>query len=100
MENNKKIEIIERLDKIEHYSLLAAKNVLTLDDVEILTGLSKSYLYRLTSTKQIPYYKPNGKLTFFDRKEVEEWLKQNRIESKVDAIYKAANYNYQKGGKQ
>lgn len=100
MENNKKIEIIERLDKIERYSLLAAKNVLTLDDVEILTGLSKSYLYRLTSTKQIPYYKPNGKLTFFDRKEVEEWLKQNRIESKVDAIYKAANYNYQKGGKQ
>lgn len=98
MADNEKNDIIERLDKIERYSLLAAKNVLTLDDVEILTGLSKSYLYRLTSTKQIPYYKPNGKLTFFDKKEVEEWLKQNKVESKTDALHKAANYKFQRGG--
>lgn len=98
MADNEKNDIIERLDKIERYSLLAAKNVLTLDDVEILTGLSKSYLYRLTSTKQIPYYKPNGKLTFFDRKEVEDWLKQNKVESKADALHKAANYKFQRGG--
>lgn len=56
------MEISKQLDRIERYSMLAAKNVLVLDDVVILTGLSKSHLYKLTCTHQIPHYKPNGKL--------------------------------------
>lgn len=51
-------ELREQLDRIERYSLLAAKNVLCLDDVAILTGLSKSHLYKLTCNHQIPHYKP------------------------------------------
>ncbi len=34
------------INKILNYSLLAAKNVLTLEDVSLLTGLSKSHLYK------------------------------------------------------
>lgn len=52
------MEISKQLDRIERYSMLAAKNVLVLDDVVILTGLSKSHLYKLTCTHQIPHYKP------------------------------------------
>ena len=59
-------EILDRLDKIERYTLLAAKNVLCLDDVSLLTGLSKSHLYKLTCNHQIPHYKPNGKQMYFD----------------------------------
>ena len=33
-------ELKEQLDRIERYSLLAAKNVLCFDDVALLTGLS------------------------------------------------------------
>lgn len=51
----------DKINQILVYSLLAAKNVLTIEDVTLLTGLSKSYLYKLTCTKQIPYYRPNGK---------------------------------------
>lgn len=69
----------EKINQILVYSLLAAKNVLTLEDVALLTGLSKSHLYRLTCTHQIPYYKPNGKQIYFDRGEVEAWMKQNRV---------------------
>lgn len=72
-------EILKRLAAIEAYSLLAAKNVLTLEDMALLTGLSKSHLYRLTCTHQIPYYRPNGKQIYFDRSEVEIWMKQNRV---------------------
>ena len=61
------MEISKQLDRIERYSMLAAKNVLVLDDVVILTGLSKSHLYKLTYTRQIPHYKPNGKQIYFDR---------------------------------
>ena len=42
----------QKLDLILIYSLLAAKNVLTLEDVSLLTGLSKSHLYKLTCNHQ------------------------------------------------
>ena len=77
-------EIITQLNRIEQYSLLAAKKMLCLDDVAILTGLSKSTLYKLTCTHQIPHYKPSGKQIYFDRIEIEEWMKQNRVTTKSD----------------
>lgn len=91
--------ILTKLEAIEHNSqmaarnsLLAAKNVLTIEDVALLTGISKSHLYKLTCTRQIPFYKPNGKLMFFDRAEVENWLKQNRVITQDEAEQRAAAY--------
>lgn len=85
-------DIKNQLDRIERYSLLAAKNVLCFDDVSLLTGLSKSHLYKLTCSHQIPHYKPNGKQIYFDRIELESWMKQNRISSNQELAQKAANY--------
>lgn len=91
-------EILEYLKKVEANSLLAAKNVLTLEDVAALTGLSKSHLYKMTCRKEIPYYKPNGKLVYFDRAEVETWMKQNRVNTAQEASQQAAKYVMEKGG--
>lgn len=94
-------EIKKQLDRIERYSLLAAKNVLVLDDVSLLTGLSKSYLYKLTCSHQIPHYK-NAKIIYFDRAEIELWMKQNRVATESEVEQKAVNYistgTMQKGG--
>lgn len=86
------LDIKAQLDRIERYSLLSAKNVLCFEDVVLLTGLSKSHLYKLTCAHQIPYYKPNGKHLYFDRSEVEDWMKQNRIATKAEIETKAANF--------
>jgi len=85
-------EILSRLATIEVYSLLAAKTVLTLNDVALLTGLSKSHLYKMTCQKQIPYYRPNGKQIYFDRGDVEAWMKQNRVSTTQEAEQTAAKY--------
>ena len=90
--------ILEKLTEIERYTIIAAKNVLNLDDVAILTGLSKSHLYKLTSTKQIPHYKPNAKAMYFDRKEIEDWMKQNRVNTQAEAEQQAVAYIVGKGG--
>ena len=82
----------EKIDLILNYSLLAAKNVLTMNDLAVLTGLSKSHLYRLTCNHQIPHYKPNGKQIYFDRVEVESWMKQNRVGTTQEAAQKAVAY--------
>lgn len=84
--------ILKELAEIKRYTLLAAKTVLTLDDVVLLTGLSRSHVYRLTCTHRIPFYKPNGKTVFFDRNELEQWMKQNRVETQQEAESKAISY--------
>lgn len=85
-------EILKQLNRIERNTLLASKNVLTFDDVALLTGLSKSHLYKLTCTNQIPHYKPAGKQLYFDRKEIEEWLKRNRVATEKEIEAKATTY--------
>lgn len=58
---------------------LENKEVLTLNEVSLYTGLSKSHIYKLCSTGGIPFYKPFGKVNYFDRLEIIQWLKQNRV---------------------
>lgn len=72
--------------------LLAQKDVLTLEEAAQYTGLKKSYLYKLTSTKAIPHYKPNGKNCFFKRTELEEWLTTNPVATTADLTAAAQAY--------
>jgi len=97
-------EETNQLDRIERNTLLSAKNVLTFEDVALLTGLSKSYLYKATSSHEIPHYKPGGKMLYFDRIEVENWLKRNRVATKQELEQDATSYvvtgtQPRKGGK-
>lgn len=59
---------------------LATKNVLTLSEAATFLGISIGYLYRLTCGKKIPFYKPNGKLVYFKRSELERWVTTNKAE--------------------
>lgn len=88
----------KQLDRIEKLALLAAKNVLTLEDAAILLNMSKSHLYKLTSAHEIPHYKPNGKLVYFDRAELEEWQKRGRISTTEEVEDAATAYRCKKGG--
>ena len=53
---------------------LTSKNVLNFEETCEYTGFRASYLYKLTSTGKIPHYKPYGKMIFFRREELEEFL--------------------------
>lgn len=63
----------KKLDSI----LAASKDVLTMDEAADYIGVSKSHLYKLTSGNKIPYFKPNNKLVYFDKAELNNWLRQN-----------------------
>lgn len=84
-------ELKEQLSRIES-GLLLQKNILTFDEVCKFTGLSKSYLYKLTSTGRIPHYKPHGKMLYFERQAVEAWLLQNPIKTAQEIEQEATNY--------
>lgn len=60
---------------------LCQKEVMSIEDVALYTGMKKSYIYKLTSGGLIPYYKPGGKYLFFKRAEIDQWLLSNRYRS-------------------
>lgn len=91
--------ILKELQDIKQLTLLSTKKVLTMDDVSLLTGLSKSHIYKLVSWKKIPHYKSNGgKLTFFEKDEIEQWLLQNRIKTTEEIEAEAQIYCLNKKG--
>ena len=77
------ILIFERLDRLERL-LTANKEVLTFEETCEYTGISRSYLYKLTSSGSIPHSKPNGKMIFFEKKKLVDWLLQNKRKSQQD----------------
>ncbi len=81
MENFKLQTQLEELIKLKSM-LLSTKDVFNLEELSIYTGFSKSYVYKLTSQGKIPYFKPNGKTVFFERKEIDSWLLTNKQEVK------------------
>ena len=53
---------------------LGFKRVLNMGELEIYTGMKRSYLYRLLRSGVIPYTKPGGRLLYFDREKIDAWL--------------------------
>lgn len=92
--------IYEVSEKSKRLLLIGVKNFLNVDDVAVYLGISKSVVYGLMRTKQIPYSKPNGKLAFFKKSDVDAWLGSNRIASASEVEEQAARYcvAHKKGG--
>ena len=84
-------DVINRLDTLTR-AVLANKTTMTTDECAAYIGLSKSELYKLTSARDIPFYKPRGKMIYFDRAEIDEWLRQNRIKTNQEIEQAAANH--------
>ncbi|MFD1165228.1 helix-turn-helix domain-containing protein [Sphingobacterium daejeonense] len=86
--------IEDRLRKIEKL-LLTKKEVLTFDEACNYTGISESYMYKLTSARKIPYFKPYGKLIYFKTQEINEWLLKNPVVMKEDIQSEAIGRTFQ-----
>ena len=84
--------IFERLDRIERL-LTISKEVLTFEEACDYTGISRSYLYKLTASGNIPHSKPNGKMIFFEKKKLNAWLLQNDRKSNDEIKAEALAYN-------
>ena len=68
------------------------KHVLTFEEGCNYLGYKKSYVYKLTSAKIIPFSKPNGKKIFFDKAKLEEWMLSNPSSSFSDRKILASSY--------
>ena len=79
--------ILQELAEIKQ--LLLAQNanqkeVLTLAETVEFLGVSKSYVYKMTCSRQIPCYCPTGKILYFRRSELLEWLEKSKLKSESE----------------
>ncbi|MCR8667412.1 helix-turn-helix domain-containing protein [Aestuariibaculum sp. M13] len=80
------------LHRIERNQFLF-KTVLTFEEGCEYCGISKSKMYKHTSSNNVPYYKPEGKLIFFKREELDEWLLRNRQSTMQEREQEAVKYS-------
>ncbi len=85
-------EITQRLDDLQKLILAGNKEVLSIEECAIYTNLSVNHLYRLTSKREIPFYKPMGGKIYFKKSEIENWLLQGRQATEAEISSRATTY--------
>ena len=85
-------------DLITANIIFCTKEVLTSNEAAQYMGISKSYLYKLTMLGKVPHFKPMGKMCYFNRLELEQWLQSNRVSTNNEMNQRAQSYCIQKGG--
>lgn len=88
-ENN----ILIQLAELRRLMIMGVKNVLSVEDLCLLLDTTRNNIYRMTSEKKIPFYKPLRGKIFFKREEIEAWLLRNRSASLDEIESKATTLN-------
>lgn len=92
-------ELQKVADLVAANTIFCTKEVLTSDEAAKYMGVSKSYLYKLTMKQQIPHFKPMGKMCYFNRLELEQWLQSNRVATATEIEQTAQAYCMKKVSK-
>ena len=66
-------QVKDRIGALENV-FLCQKEILNFDEAAAYLNMSKSTLYKLTSKKEIPHYKPN-RFVFFEKSELDKWIR-------------------------
>ena len=71
---------VKSLEQLLHQG----KDVLTLEGAAKFMGIARSSLYKMTHEQTIPFYKPNGKMIFFEKSDLLAWVRKNRVSSETE----------------
>ena len=76
-------ELQKRMEAVEDI-LDNAKEVLTVEEASRFMDIARSSLYKMTSDRSIPFYRPNGKLIYFEKSDLLAWMRSNRTISQKE----------------
>ncbi len=70
-----------KTNAVDFTNSYVTKEILSFKEAVQYLDVSKSYLYKLTSQSKISFYKPNNKLIYFKKSDLDNWMLQNKNES-------------------
>lgn len=88
-------QVLQELDAIKSMIVIVAlgqKKALTFKEACIYSGRSESDMYKRTSNKTVPHYCAEGKMIYFDREELEDWMLRNPIKTTDQISRDASTY--------
>ena len=80
--------IRQQLEDIRNFSFIGFKEILSVNEAAIFTGLSRSYLYKLCQSLKIKHYRSKeGKSIYFKKKDLTEWMlaEESMTEDEINA---------------
>ncbi|MCD1118100.1 helix-turn-helix transcriptional regulator [Chryseobacterium turcicum] len=87
--------ILHKLNRIEKH-IFSLKPILNVEELAEYTGFKKSYIYKLVHSNSLPFSKPNGKILFFDKSKIDEWLLSNSSKSNIEIEQEAIEFALKK----
>ena len=83
------VELQSRVNRLENLCF-NAKEVLNLEEASAFLGIAKSTLYKMTHQNILPYFKPAGKLIFFEKRALLDWVRGAKALSEDEIRQEAA----------
>ena len=87
--------ILHKLNRIEKH-IFSLKPILNVEELSEYTGFKKSYIYKLVHSNSLPFSKTNGKILFFDKSKIDEWLLSNSSKSNNEIEQEALEFALKK----
>ncbi|PVX46160.1 excisionase family DNA binding protein [Flavobacterium sp. 103] len=84
MDNINFIKEMKGTERLNQDLGFLAKEVLSFKEALALLDISASMLYKLTHKRAINFYKPSGKLIYFKKEDLINWMLGNKQETCVD----------------
>lgn len=87
--------ILKKLEKLEvliERQYILSKEILSLEEAAEYLKLSKSCLYKMTSSREISFYVPGGKKIYFRRTELDTWVLNCKVTSVNECDLEVENY--------
>lgn len=77
---------------LKRANIIAQKEILSFKEALVYLDVSSSFLYKLTSKKEIPFTKPNGGKIYFKKIDLDNWILKGTSESSELLSKKIDNY--------
>ena len=68
------------------------KTAFTTTEAAEYLGITRSYLYKLMMWRKVSYYKPRGKLCFFEKSDLDEYIFSYKVKSEDELTAESEAY--------
>ena len=77
---------------------IGGKDFLTVPETCAFLGIKRNYLYKLTASKKLPYYRPCGRKVLFKKSELQALVEMSRVSTDDELKSRAETELMKKGG--
>lgn len=74
------------MPQLPKQNTMEAREYMNIGEAAQYLGFAKNYVYKLTSARRIPFYKPVGRHIIFRRSELDQWVASSRYATRMELM--------------